>query len=102
VRRRGEQLAAGLHELAQRHRLGEVRANGLLQALELGGGRNSADVVAAAQELGLLLNAPRPHCLRFMPALNVSEAEIVQMLEILDAALRAVGRRPCIDGSRQQ
>jgi acetylornithine/N-succinyldiaminopimelate aminotransferase len=93
VRRRGEQLATGLHELAQRHCLGEVRAHGLLQALELGDGRNSADVVAAAQERGLLLNAPRPHCLRFMPALNVSEAEITRMLEILDASLRAVDRR---------
>jgi acetylornithine/N-succinyldiaminopimelate aminotransferase len=38
-------------------------------------------------ELGLLLNAPRPGSLRFMPALNVSSAEIDQMLEILDDAL---------------
>ena len=30
---------------------------------------------------GLLLNAPRPHLLRFMPALNVTEAEIDLMIE---------------------
>ncbi|MDR3418777.1 MAG: acetylornithine transaminase [Nevskia sp.] len=87
VRERGLQLAEGLRELARRHHMGEVRAYGLLQALELGEGRDSADVVAAAREQGLLLNAPRPHCLRLMPALNVTGAEVTQMLEMLDAAL---------------
>jgi acetylornithine/N-succinyldiaminopimelate aminotransferase len=37
--------------------------------------------------VGLLLNAPRPNLLRFMPALNVSEAEIDQMIGMLDALL---------------
>ena len=36
---------------------------------------------------GLLLNAPRPNLLRFMPALNVSEGEIDQMIGMLDALL---------------
>jgi acetylornithine/N-succinyldiaminopimelate aminotransferase len=34
-------------------------------------------------DAGLLLNAPRPDSLRFMPALNVRHGEIEQMLEIL-------------------
>jgi len=37
---------------------------------------------------GLLLNAPRPNLLRFMPALNVSEGEIDQMIEALDVLLK--------------
>jgi acetylornithine/N-succinyldiaminopimelate aminotransferase len=36
---------------------------------------------------GLLLNAPRPNLLRFMPALNVTRAEIDQMLGQLDSLL---------------
>ena len=51
-------------------------------------------VVAAAQALapvGLLLNAPRPHLLRFMPALNVSDDEIDEGLALLRRALCDVG-----------
>ena len=36
---------------------------------------------------GLLLNSPRPNLLRFMPALNVSVAEIDQMIGLLDGLL---------------
>ena len=32
---------------------------------------------------GLLINAPRPDTLRFMPALNVTRDEIDQMLVLL-------------------
>ena len=39
---------------------------------------------------GLLLNAPRPHVLRFMPALNVTEGEIDRMLAGLRLRLDAV------------
>jgi acetylornithine/N-succinyldiaminopimelate aminotransferase len=35
----------------------------------------------------LLLNAPRPDTLRFMPALTVSAEEIDAMIALLDAAL---------------
>ena len=38
-------------------------------------------------ERGLLLNAPRPDSLRFMPALTVSDAEIDRMIDILDGVL---------------
>jgi acetylornithine/N-succinyldiaminopimelate aminotransferase len=37
----------------------------------------------------LLVNAPRPHILRFMPALNVSVQEIDAMLDILRGAIEA-------------
>jgi acetylornithine/N-succinyldiaminopimelate aminotransferase len=37
-----------------------------------------------------LLNAPRPDALRFMPALNVTHAEIDQMIEGTRIAIQAV------------
>ena len=37
---------------------------------------------------GLLLNSPRPELLRFMPALNVTVAEIDQMLAMLSEVIR--------------
>ena len=36
----------------------------------------------------MLLNAPRPNLLRFMPALNVSQEEVETMLSVLDQVLR--------------
>jgi acetylornithine/N-succinyldiaminopimelate aminotransferase len=35
----------------------------------------------------LLLNAPRSNLLRFMPALNISEADIAWMLNALDGLI---------------
>ncbi|HTG09065.1 MAG TPA: acetylornithine transaminase, partial [Bradyrhizobium sp.] len=51
----------------------------------------AASVVAQAFEDGVLLNAPRPDALRFMPALNVNRAEIALMIECLDAILTRMG-----------
>ena len=53
----------------------------------------AAEVVTAAQALepvGLLLNAPRPHLIRLMPALNISAAEMDEGLALLRQALRNV------------
>ena len=64
---------------------------GLLLALDLK--RDLApEVAAVAMERGLLLNAPRPDSLRFMPALNVSDAEIDRMIDILDGVLADLPR----------
>lgn len=83
VERTGEYLRRGLETLSSRHDFGEVRGRGLLLALDL---RRSLGprLVELAFERGLLLNAPRPDTLRFMPALTVSETEVDQMLETLD------------------
>jgi acetylornithine/N-succinyldiaminopimelate aminotransferase len=40
---------------------------------------------------GVLLNAPRPDTLRFMPALNVTRDEISEMVDRLDAILTKAG-----------
>lgn len=83
----GGYLRERLSDLSARHRLGEVRGRGLLLALDLG--RDMAQEVAdLAREGGLLVNAPQPHVLRFMPALNVSREESDQMLSILEQAVR--------------
>jgi acetylornithine/N-succinyldiaminopimelate aminotransferase len=88
----GERLAQGLRALSAELGLGEVRASGLLLALELGE-LASAPVVERARERGLLINGPRPHCLRFMPALNTTPQEIALGLELLRLALRDAGAR---------
>jgi len=82
----GDYLSQGLRVLAAKHGFGGVRGRGLLRALDLKADIAGA-VVAAALAAGLLLNAPRPDSLRFMPALNVSHGEIDRMLEILDSVL---------------
>ncbi|RQO58598.1 acetylornithine transaminase [Paucibacter sp. KBW04] len=90
VRQRSRYLAAGLQRLVKTHGLLGERGAGLLRALVLPG-NHAEQVVSAARNLaptGLLLNAPRPHLLRLMPALNITEAEIDQGLDLLGQALR--------------
>lgn len=78
----GAQLATGLVAISKKFNLGEVRGNGALLALELGSNAGP-EIVTVAREKGLLLNAPRPHCLRFMPALNGTSAEVEEGLGLL-------------------
>jgi acetylornithine/N-succinyldiaminopimelate aminotransferase len=83
----GDYLVQRLGELSGRLAHGEVRGRGLLIALELKG-KDAGKVARAAMDRGLLINAPRPDTLRFMPALNVTREEIDRMLALLEAALR--------------
>jgi acetylornithine/N-succinyldiaminopimelate aminotransferase len=85
----GAYLAERLAKLSHAHGCGGVRGRGLLLALDLKR-PIGPKVVEAARERGLLINAPRPDCLRFMPALTVSRAEVDRMIEILDAVLADV------------
>ena len=87
TRDRGAQLTQGLSAISAARGLGEVRGRGLLVALDLRHDIGSR-VVELAREAGLLLNAPRPSLLRFMPALNVTQEEIDTMLSRLDQVLR--------------
>lgn len=86
VKDRGGYLEKGLSGLSDRHRLGKVRCRGLLASLDLKQ-EIAQKVTEQARGKGLLLNAPRPRLLRFMPALNVSEEEIDVMLKILETLL---------------
>jgi acetylornithine/N-succinyldiaminopimelate aminotransferase len=86
VMERSEQLVAGLEVLSAQHGLGEVRGEGLLIALDIAP-LDAPALVRAAFDAGLLLNAPRLHTLRFMPALNVSASEVDEMLSLLGGLL---------------
>jgi len=82
----GDYLASRLASLGERHGMGGVRGRGLLLALDLG--REIGPRIAeSAREAGLLVNAPRPDSLRFMPALNVSREEVDAMIAILEEVL---------------
>ncbi|MGC2085748.1 MAG: aminotransferase class III-fold pyridoxal phosphate-dependent enzyme, partial [Bradyrhizobium sp.] len=86
----GLYLESELQKISARHGLGEVRGRGLLLALDLKL-PIAMSIVTQAFEAGLLLNAPRPDSLRFMPALNVNRAEIDEMIGQLDAILTKSG-----------
>ncbi|HEY7064671.1 MAG TPA: aspartate aminotransferase family protein [Chloroflexota bacterium] len=71
----------------------EVRGRGLLLAVEFD--REIAqDVLDALVGQGVLVNAPKPTALRFMPPLIITEAEIDEACAALDAALGAVVGQP--------
>ncbi|PYM94801.1 MAG: acetylornithine transaminase [Candidatus Rokuibacteriota bacterium] len=82
----GAYLAERLRALSASLGHGEVRGRGLLLALELRG-LDAKKVASAALDRGLLINAPRPDSLRFMPALTVSLDEIDQMMARLRTSL---------------
>jgi acetylornithine/N-succinyldiaminopimelate aminotransferase len=90
VAENGLYLESELQRLSARHGLGEVRGRGLLLALDLRV-PIAPMIVAAAFDAGVLLNAPRPDTLRFMPALNVTRQEIDLMVDCLDALLTRMG-----------
>jgi acetylornithine/N-succinyldiaminopimelate aminotransferase len=91
----GHYLASELQRISARHGLGEVRGQGLLLALDLKR-PIAAAIVALALEDGVLLNAPRPDALRFMPALNVTREEIIEMIAHLDVTLGKLGAARCV------
>jgi acetylornithine/N-succinyldiaminopimelate aminotransferase len=95
VTRSGQLLGCELQKLSARHGLGGIRGTGLLQALDLKRPIGPA-IVNDARDAGLLLNAPRPDSLRFMPALNVTAAEIGEMIEGLDGVLTRMGVARCV------
>lgn len=93
VKQRGAYLQQGLLQLSEQHGLAGERGEGLLRALQLGKdiGPQLVEAARNLEPLGLLLNSPRPDLLRFMPALNVTEAEIDHMLSMLSGVLTALG-----------
>jgi acetylornithine/N-succinyldiaminopimelate aminotransferase len=83
-------LESELQKVSARHGLGCVRGRGLLLALDLKL-PIAPGIVAQAFEAGVLLNAPQLDTLRFMPALNVTKAEIAEMVDCLDGILTKAG-----------
>jgi acetylornithine/N-succinyldiaminopimelate aminotransferase len=95
----GRYLSGRLETMVGELELSHERGWGLLRALDLGAEIAPAVVAYARDRLeqhpgwdnqGLLLNAPRPELIRFMPALNVTREEIDRMLGGLRLAIAAV------------
>ena len=91
VRRAARRLAGGLEALAAKHAaVREARGLGLLRAIDLmPGAIEPAALVAAARDAGLLLVRGGERAVRVLPPLTVTDSEIDQGLERLDAALSA-------------
>ena len=88
---RGEQLRAGLRELAKkRTSLSGVRGLGLMTAADLPTPAHRATAIQEAFQRGLLLLGCGESALRFCPALSVTAEEIDTCLRVLDGVLGAV------------
>ena len=92
VKAKGELLKSELLKLSAEFNLEGERGEGLLRALMLGKdiGGKLVELARDRNPEGLLINSPRPNLLRFMPALNVSEDEILQMVNMLRELLKQV------------
>jgi acetylornithine aminotransferase len=88
VRRCGAVLEAGLQALDS-PLIHQVRGTGLWYGVVLASDC-AAEIEQAARERGLLVNPVRPNVLRLAPPLIVTEAEIDEALQVLQAALHAV------------
>jgi acetylornithine/N-succinyldiaminopimelate aminotransferase len=85
---RGEQLRTAILGIDSAL-IGGVRGRGLLLGVALTHPVAKA-VVAAAQEHGLVINAPNDETLRLVPALTIGDIEIDEFVELLTASLRTV------------
>ena len=87
AKKMGDYFIKGLKTLKQRHEfIKDVRGIGLLDAMEFNADL-SPKVVAACNQLGLLLNPLKPNAIRFMPPLTVTKEEIDKALTILEKGL---------------
>ncbi|MGQ0698257.1 MAG: acetylornithine/succinyldiaminopimelate transaminase [Panacagrimonas sp.] len=97
VSARGEQLRAGVAELARRYGLFDaVRGMGLLLGAPLSAawkGR-AKDVVNAGLRNGIWMLVAGPDVLRLAPSLLISEAEVAQGLQRMDAACAELAQWP--------
>ncbi|MBC8293502.1 MAG: acetylornithine transaminase [Proteobacteria bacterium] len=85
----GEYLAAGLRRLFEGHPdVVEVRGRGLMLGVEFSS--PTAPLVAAALELGLLVNAAAGTVLRLLPPLTLTREEADEGLDLLETALKKV------------
>ncbi|NJK75428.1 MAG: aspartate aminotransferase family protein [Richelia sp. CSU_2_1] len=97
VRERGEQLRAGLNEIAAKYPniIAEVRGWGLINGMELQADieLTSSDIVKSAIEAGVLLVPAGPKVLRFVPPLIVSATEVDRALAAVEAAIATAAKR---------
>jgi len=92
VKTKGALLRAELLKLVNEFGLEGERGEGLLRALMLGKdvGPKLVELARDRSPEGLLINSPRPNLLRFMPALNIADQQIIQMCNMLRELLQQV------------
>lgn len=93
--RKGTTLRAGLDALAAKHpgAVSGTRGRGLLQGLVLAEAIDPAAFLARCMDAGLLLTVVGGNVIRFVPALNVTDDEIVEALSIVDRVLGDAPRK---------
>jgi acetylornithine aminotransferase len=88
ARRRGAQLREGITALGS-PLVEQVRGRGLLMGVGLSAPR-SKEVMAAALQRGLIVNAANDSSIRIAPPLVVGDSEVAEFLELFADALAAV------------
>jgi acetylornithine/N-succinyldiaminopimelate aminotransferase len=92
VRSRGEELKAGLQDLAAKFDfIREVRAEGLMLGVHLS--VEGAPFVAEAAKHGLLINCTHDHILRLLPPFIVTRAQVREFLKLFSAVLAGVSQK---------
>jgi acetylornithine/N-succinyldiaminopimelate aminotransferase len=72
-----------------------VRRRGLMVGLGLGAGYEAPAIAEAALKGGIVVNPPRPDTIRLLPPLVIGEAELLQGIDRLEAAIR----RSCLSAA---
>ncbi len=82
----GAKFLAALEELAKRYEhVSEVRGRGLMLGMVLD--QEAAPVTEILQDMGLLALTTSGNVIRFLPPLNVKDAELDEAIEMIDEAL---------------
>ncbi len=85
----GEQFREGLEALMETYpQILEVRGNGLLFGMEIDG--NAAEVVDSCRMGGVLCCTAGARTVRFLPALNITDKEVEEALEIISDSLEEI------------
>ncbi|MEZ4462348.1 MAG: acetylornithine transaminase [bacterium] len=84
---RGEELMAGLRDIAAKHDVVEdVRGRGLMVGAQCAG-TSAGDIVTACRDEGLLVNIAGGNTIRFVPPLIVTEADVTSALTRFETAV---------------
>ena len=91
ARHAGSRLRAGLDRLADRPGVAEIRGEGLMQAVALQAPLTAGAMVAALLTRGIISRGlPYANSIAFSPPLVISDGEIDEIVEAVDAALADV------------
>jgi acetylornithine/N-succinyldiaminopimelate aminotransferase len=88
VKEMGDYLKQGLSAIGEKAGIANIRGAGLLVGCDTPR-HNAKSIVADCLNRGLILNAPRPNTLRFIPPLIAEKKHIDEMLTILSEVLQS-------------